>query len=253
MVYRFRKCNEYNYLDVVLDRITLASPNTFNDPYDSTLLYNNFVSYDENPEAYNEALFGKWNPKLNSVFDKAVSSTFRDTIRIACFSEVIDEEIMWAHYAASATGFAIGYKYENLSDFANTNKDMYLTPIIYNDKKIKKISDDDEQLLEQMYKSVPKLKKEVWSYEKECRLVTKRKNKGEPEYKTYTNLKADALYLGEYISDFNKILICSIALKKKIKVYEMETQFSDTYRKLVVRELTAEEIDRYSKHFVIKL
>jgi hypothetical protein len=166
---------------------------------------------------------------------------------------VIDEEIMWAHYAASATGFAIGYKYENLSDFANTNKDMYLTPIIYNDKKIKKISDDDEQLLEQMYKSVPKLKKEVWSYEKECRLVTKRKNKGEPEYKTYTNLKADALYLGEYISDFNKILICSIALKKKIKVYEMETQFSDTYRKLVVRELTAEEIDRYSKHFVIKL
>ena len=35
----------------------------------------------------------------------------------ACFTEKIDNEIMWAHYANNAKGFALEYDYHKLREF----------------------------------------------------------------------------------------------------------------------------------------
>ena len=67
--------------------------------------------------------------------------TERSFSYISCFSEKIDSEIMWAHYADYAKGFAIEYKYEDLyalfkkisRQYIEDNKQFFSNMAIKND------------------------------------------------------------------------------------------------------------------------
>lgn len=62
---------------------------------------------------------------VNEVFNKTIenlSFAYRKCNAISCFSEVVDSEIMWAHYANSAKGFAVEYKGEYLKNYGIEDK-----------------------------------------------------------------------------------------------------------------------------------
>lgn len=88
---------------------------------------------------------------------------YKEQIAIACFSEINNSKLMWAHYAGSYSGFCIEY------DFSKSNDKSFL-------KGIAKVQyTDDMPRIEQYddygeYKSeIILTKAECWTYEREWR------------------------------------------------------------------------------------
>jgi hypothetical protein len=81
-------------------------------------------------------------------------------------------------------------------------------------------------------------KNKCWEYEQEWRLISYNKNsiigKHEVPYVKIGNLKPTALYLGEFISDYDKIALFNIAQQKhNIPVYQMKTKMTKNKCSLV--------------------
>lgn len=116
----------YNIIDNFMnDAIWGTCPIAFNDPYDSTLCYskkNIFNYYRNKINSLNNI------PKINidKVIDNILNSfdinILRNYISIKCFSEKIDNEIMWAHYADNAKGFALSYSSNNLIEMGKKTR-----------------------------------------------------------------------------------------------------------------------------------
>jgi hypothetical protein len=80
-------------------------------------------------------------------------------------------------------------------------------------------------------------KSEEWKYEKEWRIWSNNISSiyGIPD--TYSeicvNIKPKAIYLGENMSQFNRIAICAIAKEMQVPVYKMSTKMTKTKCKLI--------------------
>ncbi len=73
---------------------------------------------------------------------------------------------------------------------------------------------------------------EDWDYEKEWRFVCLNTDR------TYINMKADALYLGDKISADLAIRLIKIAREKNIHIYKMEVDYFSNEFNLVCRDWT---------------
>lgn len=95
---------------------------------------------------------------------------------------------------------------------------------------------NQEELEQLFYNSICR-KKKSWSYEKEWRIWSYNISSiyGIPD--TYSeicvNIKPKAIYLGENMSQFNRIAICAIAKEIQVPVYKMSTKMTKTKCKLI--------------------
>lgn len=81
-----------------------------------------------------------------------------------------------------------------------------------------------------------------WSYEKEWRIWTHNTNllinrNNEKYVMIAENIIPEAIYLGEYISDYDKIIMKEIAKNKQIPLYEMKTKMYKNRFKLIAQKV----------------
>lgn len=134
-LYQYRSINEFSVDALLKNGIWATSPVAFNDPYDSSFTYDekylkkNFKTMLEKMDfkalGIEDTSQANIDSLVNEVFNKTIenlSFAYRKCNAISCFSEVVDSEIMWAHYANSAKGFAVEYKGEYLKNYGIEDK-----------------------------------------------------------------------------------------------------------------------------------
>ena len=236
-----------------------SSPLYFNDPYDCEFCFQadalesildretylhllerrfslkqeekNRILYSDNIERAMQIVLqahgGKLSDSWMNILESGLSgclNKIKDAVRVVCLSEVYDSMLMWSHYAQNHTGFCIEYDFEE--------KDMFykhLHPVVYTKERyaVSKIDvlDGNKEFL---YKTTCR-KSDVWSYEKEWRIITANYNKVMPQTLKYPNgkyvldLKTNikAFYLGAKILDNFKDEIIQFGKMNGIVVYQM--------------------------------
>lgn len=249
-----------------------SSPLYFNDPYDCEFCFQsdvlesildrktyieilekrfslkpeekNRILYSDNIEramqivlqAHGGRLSDSWtNTLINGL--KNCMDTIKDAVKVVCLSEVYDSMLMWSHYAQNHTGYCIEYYFDE--------KDMFykhLYPVVYTKHRYIITKSDILENTEWIYRTTCR-KSDVWSYEKEWRIITANFNKVMPQKLEYPNGKyvfdlkknIKAFYLGAKIEKNFKDEIVQFGEKNGINVYEMNLSLN-TY------ELTAKKI-----------
>lgn len=166
------------------------------------------------------SLNGSWMHVLQNGLNDCMSK-IKNSVRVVCLSEVYDSILMWSHYAQNHTGFCIEYDFEENNMFY---KRLY--PVKYTkDRYAISKADMSNSNTHWIYKTICS-KSEVWSYEKEWRIVTANfeemglKNlEGKYVFDLKTNIKA--FYLGAKIAENFKKEIIEFGQKNNIHVYQM--------------------------------
>lgn len=236
-----------------------SSPLYFNDPYDCEFCFQNEalenaldremyihllgrkislkkeerdrILYSENLERALKIILQIHGMKFKDSFLEILNERIRecvdeikDAVRVVCLSEVYDSMLMWSHYAQNHKGYCIEYDFEK--------DDMvykHIHPVIY--KKERYAITGKDMLgknTEWIYKATC-TKSDVWSYEKEWRIVTANFNKVMPQKLEYPNGKyvlnfknnIKSFYLGAKISSKLKNEIIQFGKKNGITVYQM--------------------------------
>lgn len=305
-LYQYRSINEFSVDALLKNGIWATSPVAFNDPYDSSFTYDEkylkkkfktmLEKMDFKALRIEDTSQSNIDSLVNEVFSETIRSlnnTYRKCFAISCFSECIDSEIMWAHYANSAKGFAVEYEGEYLKNYGIEDKQkiedsisqiaelffevtesfdfITFAPVIYTNKKynmndfiakyvntilpkllthsLDKIEDVCAlgQSMQQLFPSIKDesltafytimfLKSSLWKYEKEWRLVVynpKILNRGN-DHVFLPDVFPKAIYLGEKISQYDKIALVEIAENHlHVPIYQMQTKVCKSKNKLV--------------------
>lgn len=111
--FRYRSINEHTIEDLRSNQISATSPVVFNDPYDC------FLSFDRNAVLKKFEELGIVNlPIMNeSEKDVIVNNLINDRKKLKyaiCFSEIVNNTVMWSHYANQGKGFVVEYNYAQI-------------------------------------------------------------------------------------------------------------------------------------------
>lgn len=232
----FRRYNEYSLSDLINDKLTLCSPRVMNDPYDT--------------------LFLKWAEYQNNVNKdrkhiKFLCEAF-DSYRIRSFSlpkdingnEMIENILMWSHYAGNHEGFCVKYKLPDSIFVENDKAVIRLRKIIYHEN-------EEENGISRINLEIPTIdttlglcrKHPCWEYENEVRLIAYLPNNEKAFYPLSLDFPTiEEIYLGykcpkEHIKTIRNILDNKKLYKeRKIKYYQMKSDYSNIY-KLKAQEL----------------
>ena len=279
-IYQYRAGEEGHIEALTQEKVYISDPVRFNDPTDG-LWYVDFddvlmetVRERDLPAALKEELPDEQDPKVPDVdLMRAIAwgnnalkltSKLRQQARIACFSETIDSDLMWSHYAGEQKGYAIRYNTNDLSfsDCASCcnpfcySQGFPLYPVLYRDRK----SDITEYALfrakceamgldTETELPIPLLpliqKRQVWSYEREWRIVCPRRDL------EYFDMKPDAIYLGPLIQQNLAMRLYEIARDKDIPMFKMEINYRSPSFELLQddwSEYSLEDIRGYFEH-----
>ncbi len=129
-LFRYRAINKYTTEQFLNDELFATSSSGFNDPYDSKVMFSSrkIKNHIKQKLLNNESLMRKLlqenglklkqiNDLVNSIYEKVLAPNYsadNNVYAFACFSTDVTQEIMWAHYANLATGFALEYSYYDL-------------------------------------------------------------------------------------------------------------------------------------------
>lgn len=186
-----------------------------------------------------------------------ITNIIQSSVKFACFSRNIKSDMMWGHYAANSTGFALEFKFEGNQSFVGS-VDMFgqvksscsLFPILYGSERF-----DATEFAVYLFKvdmlmnalamqNIPynmqwinlivpcpdlfaasKLalnKSNEWKPEKEWRLfLTNLNNEGNNKKYDCILLKPSAIYLGRKISELNEKIIKDLVKDKEIPIFKM--------------------------------
>lgn len=211
-LYKFYAPTIENVSDVQHKLLWLASPDSFNDPYDCNLAYDqgdfdlykttrsfngsNLFSAEDKRSIYEYRRSGKWyalhemlrNDKAKQNFlnelsdchnniDSRIKSLMNGKYRIACFSSYFwgdkqYEQLMWAHYAQSHTGFCIKYDISEIyaEDFIKNDKAMGNYYIMKQNGLL--TSDDQKRLLLNGFFPVQYSSKSIELSDMECYAIS---------------------------------------------------------------------------------
>jgi hypothetical protein len=156
-LYKYREFTEQNLEILRTGRVWAASPASFNDPFDSAVLFDTRTVVDEiradaDPSRDEKSMAVRmiqgetlglpgWFrdgmvQELTSVYGRLFSPIVRGAthrlrshLRICCFSTRLDSVPMWTHYAAGLGGFCIRWDVSNWS--ARTDLVDRLFPVVY--------------------------------------------------------------------------------------------------------------------------
>lgn len=230
IVYSFRNVNKYTLSDLNNNVITLAPPNKMNDPLDS--LYLLWVENFSN--LYEEKNIEK------PIYLQLLKESFKN-YRIRSFvanqiatsdNRIIQNMLMWSHYAGEHTGYCIKYRLSKY--FINFfDKEKGYTHCI-NDIDYKK--EDKIDIAQETIKTETAffIKHPLWQYENELRLLSYNAHDQNefPNIALDENSKIEDIYFGCRCSDQDKKLIKDIAnngSNNHINFYELKYNIKDVY------------------------
>lgn len=155
-LFRFRKIDKYTTQQLIDDVVFATTPSTFNDPYDSTMIFKekaikteirHYFENNVNNHQYFLRAFSKVKPSIKTIkslidyiYTFVISSIQGKeifNIAISSLSLTINQEIMWTHYADNSTGFALEYLNEDLDNLAGNkekNNVGFINTILQNNK-----------------------------------------------------------------------------------------------------------------------
>jgi len=150
---------------------------SFNDPFDCNL---NLAEYEDE---FTQKL--KWDVGRNDI----------SNIGISCFTQDIDNPLMWGHYTSQYKGYVLEFHPKKFQGEMEDDRLYSFNPVIYLEK-LKKIKATDDYALEYL----TTVKDARWEHEKEWRLVT---TINRPEDRTvyYNKEGIKAIYIGHKIPD----------------------------------------------------
>lgn len=136
------------------------------------------------------------------------------SLGIASFSEVVDHEPMWAHYADGFTGICVRYNFKKLLRCLDDDSEFVrmayseIAPMLFRDRKTAK----------ERAKLVLSTKTVRWASEREWRLM--RPKSGKAPYKTLDCVSR--IYLGSRIKDSDRDAVIALAKQLGVEVHAME-------------------------------
>lgn len=200
-LYRYEKA-ECNRIKTLHDgEIWMSLPSSFNDPLDCQLKISNEIgmsTFNEERlkkatmalyENYGESglrslflsediiisirewadgsdVFARNKPSFINLMEEKVKG-----FGIQCFSELVDSQLMWSHYADSHKGFCIEYDYSPMGLAAGNKSDFAMSPAIYTsllpEFSLSEVIFSPEEVIPKFYTT----KSDYWSYEREYRLI----------------------------------------------------------------------------------
>ena len=154
-LYKYVRFHDYS-LDILKNkRIWCSTGETLNDPF--------------------EFSFHLSEMHINGFPIDAVSleTAIRDMkqLRVLSLSEINDNILMWSHYSESHTGFCIEFERTDSNELGNWD---YCMPVLYDDNlpTIKPIELGDKKVVSKIFTT----KSELWSYEREWRILVNKGN-----------------------------------------------------------------------------
>lgn len=212
---------DYDFDDLNNNEMSFSPVSFFNDPFDCDYLFQ-VTSKNIND-----------NDKLK--LEQTVNRTKEDEknrYRIACLSEDNDSILMWAHYANNHKGVCIEYDFQEL--IKKFKCDLF--PIIYV-KKRKRYDQFDLINSSLTFQKSVFLKADVWSYEKEWRILKCFQN----DIKEFGKeaFKPKAIYLGYKIDKERKVKLINICKDNDLECWQM--QLDESEYKLSSRRIMLEE------------
>ncbi|MBP1673823.1 MAG: hypothetical protein H6Q25_1638 [Bacteroidetes bacterium] len=220
--------------DILLKQsLRFSDPLTFNDPFDCNenllKIYNTKEVYEDAISTLGGNLSRNERRKLkHNILKPSVQAGIlkseRKKFKIACFSEIYNEVLMWSHYGKKHTGICIGF------EFPHQYEDKFiLCPVKYLDKflPLDGKTDVNRTIL---YWLTTKSKR--WEYEKEIRAITKCKS---------TTINADIRYKSEFVKEV--IFGCKVTDSKIVeaisKIRKSHLPFDQiTFKKMIIDEST---------------
>ena len=202
---------------------------------------------------------------------KAFAGTFLEGVRISCFSEVGDSPLMWGQYADSGRGFCIRYKVKPFLNKAMCKRCgrlettcegkpaiLSLLPVIYRSERFdcaRVVERYYDYFMANMYQvkndfsthdmleayKVACFKSNVWSYEREWRLILEY-SEGVPDYFGAQVFLPDAIYLGPKIEEADEVLLVQTinnmkqTLGYELPIYRMVSNWGQRYYILEAEE-----------------
>ena len=223
----------------------MSSPLYFNDPYDCELSFNLLEGYEDflkiglNREQrrgikHNKRLREEARQETEGLQKELESEwmSFKKEIAVCCFTEELDNFLMWSHYANCYNGICLEYNVEEIKKMK-----YFLSPIKYTNKLIRArdyINKEDfkrnssNRLLKAAIVSVLS-KQSQWEYENEWRIVNILNENNSSLIQMPTPKK---VYIGFKVDNSIKEKIIGSCKKLKIEnVYE--TRISTNEYKLV--------------------
>jgi hypothetical protein len=94
-----------------------------------------------------------------------INNIFYESLKIVCFSETMDNILMWGHYCDSQTGICIEYDFKSFTKKIEENE-LELLPVVYKRDPTEYI----EKRCEYYHPQVM-IKNDIWKYENEWRMI----------------------------------------------------------------------------------
>ena len=246
-LYHYSSFSEFWHSKIIQGQLYLSNPATFNDPYDcriqGSIVY--FVrqyfldhpALDARkviPDIIDGVIQVDYKGKKMSMaeYTEIACDELKSEFHITCLSETKDSMLMWSHYAAQHSGYAIELDTKKISE--NPYDKIHLRKVVYDKRPI-----TAESLIKSSNKEAFLFcKSPEWKYEKEWRFFETREN--------FWNVAKyiSAIYLGSRF-DFCKHhyeikTIQEYCQKAGIKLFQMKID-DDTY-KLYPVEITMKHL-----------
>lgn len=225
------------------NKLWVASPKTFNDPYDCIMNIDFKDEVLEKTKAVVQELFGDsianellikttdvQNQAVNNLkpeFDKIVKNgtkEIQEGLFVSCFSELSNlySILMWSHYANQHQGFCVEYDYRAINRLRI--KDNTIIPVLYSDKpNICEIKNDSKAEALRYQLGIAFTKSIEWEYEKEWRLIeiNDEDQKGKNGF-LIPFVRPKRIYMGCRISDQLREDIIKCCYANNIDLYQMK-------------------------------
>lgn len=184
----------------------------------------------------NDPMEGYYLPSARLKKEPEWRQTYRSILEakratgISCFSEMFNNEIMWAHYADNFRGICLGYSAAKLRD--NLPPSARLSRIAYADAPLRLSKHERSNVIAAAQKILSQ-KKYNWSYEREWRVLA-----DYPGQLPYQGDIITEVYFGFRISEDHKQAILSGMGARGINFKQMKIAgYSHTPAKIVTPKL----------------
>ena len=177
-LFKFRSINKYLIDTLVKGTVYCARPIRLNDPFDCQ------VDIKKAAENAISRLSGKKKQnfvklsKAKGIFNKIQKDI--KSVGICSFSLVLEEPLLWSHYANEHKGLCLTYEIPGQFFFDPSNNIIGVSPVDYNVNPLtewfiknapEKAGTDLNEFAIELLKKVLAIKGEGWGYEKEVRII----------------------------------------------------------------------------------
>lgn len=290
-LFRYRKFDKNSFDALKNNRLYFSVPIYFNDPNDCYLyiaIDNVLCRIDSDLDHMDSYIkLSMWeNPFISSAAKKIwqsqdknkfikefkeyvisniqqIRENMRHNVKVICFSQCYDSNLMWSHYADSHRGFVIAYDKQSIVsakrfDVDDTELDnkTVLRPVTYTDSisditdemelyfkhyihvKTRKETVDKNFMPQKQLRDLLFLKQKEWSYEEEWRLTCRLVDLEDISPLHYIVCKPKAIIVGLNCDVEAGKLLYDYSVVSGIPIFEMKRDLSSAKLQLILSKYT---------------